>query len=362
MLKTLAQVLRRDIDKQGAISLARFMDLALYCPELGYYDRLVNTAGREGDFYTSVSAGSLLGELLAFQFARWLEPASSDGCQLVEAGAHDGRLAADILTWLQSRRPEVFNRLEYWILEPSERRRPLQQQTLAGFAPRVQWFDSWPRWPRTPVRGVIFSNELLDAMPVHRLVWDAANQTWFERGVGWEQDRFVWRRLERPVLAPSFFPRLSPELLAALPDGFATEVSPAAVQWWGQASLALGEGRLLTLDYGLREEQFFVPERGRGTLRAYYKHRLSEEVLDRVGEQDLTAHVNFTAVQKAGETAGLKSEALLTQEQFLTRLAEATWQDASVFGDWTTARVRQFQSLTHPEHLGAKFKVLIQTR
>ena len=120
------------------------MDLALYCPVCGYYEKEKDSLGRRGDFYTSVSVGGLLGELLAFQFADWLATLNPQTPirQLVEAGAHDGQLAKDILAWLRTRRPELLRRIEYWIVEPSARRRGWQRETLREFAPRVRWFKA----------------------------------------------------------------------------------------------------------------------------------------------------------------------------------------------------------------------------
>ena len=182
-MNQLADIMRREMAGRGAITFARFMELALYCPGLGYYESPETQVGQKGDFYTSVSVGSLLGELLAFQFAGWLEESGASPWQLLEAGAHDGQLAADILNWLSQRRPELLARFEYWILEPSERRRRRQQETLAAYKERVRCFSSWAELPATGVRGVIFSNELLDAFPVHRIGWDASRQRWFEWGV-----------------------------------------------------------------------------------------------------------------------------------------------------------------------------------
>src|SRR6266404_4080794 len=164
------------------------MELALYCPVYGYYEREGDTAGRSGDYYTSVSVGGVFGELLAFQFAEWLgesRVSSVEGggsraeaqMQIVEAGAHDGRLAKDILLWLREYRPQLFRRLEYWIVEPSARRRGLQQANLLEFGHRVQWAEDLRAlaeiWGSAGLRGIVFSNELLDAMPVHRMGWDA---------------------------------------------------------------------------------------------------------------------------------------------------------------------------------------------
>jgi SAM-dependent MidA family methyltransferase len=354
------------------------MELSLYCPEFGYYERIANTPGRRGDYYTSVSVGSLFGELLATQFAQWLgqlEPrrrehgVPSARFQLLEAGAHNGQLAADILAWFKSRQPLLFDPLDYWILEPSPRRRRWQEKTLSPFAGRIRWFGSWEELPPRRVRGIIFSNELLDAMPVHRLGWDAGSKSWFEWGVATQGDRFVWTKMPNGRIHPDAplqtrvpnGPELPPGLAAVFPDGFRTELCPAAVEWWRQAAAALERGWLLTLDYGLSAEQFFSPQRAEGTLRAYHRHQSSADLLANPGEQDLTAHINLSALQEAGESAGLTTEGAFSQGQFLTRIAQTAWQDEPGSVEWTPARTRQLQTLTHPEHLG-RFKLLIQTR
>src|SRR6185503_8106582 len=144
-------------------------------------------------------------------------------------------------------------------------------------------------------------------------------------------------------------------LAAVLPDGFQIEISPAARSWWQAAAARLARGKLVTIDYGLEQDEFFAPQRVGGTLRGYYRHRLSNDVLVRPGEQDITAHVNFSEIKAVGELCGLRTEALVTQTQFLTEVA-------AKISDWNSGRVRQFQTLTHPEHLGRSFKVLIQSR
>jgi len=347
------------------------MELALYCPLCGYYEKKEDSPGKHGDFYTSVSVGPLFGQFLAFQFAEWLSefggrnakrgiPAS---LQIVEAGAHDGRLAADILEWLQRERPQLFEQIEYCIIEPSLRRREWQTETLSKFTPHVRWFDTPHSALRTPnAYTIIFSNELLDAFPIHRFAWDADNRTWFELGVKLEGDRFVWARL-LPA-RPSSIRHLpsSPELLAVLPDNFTTEVCPAAEAWWRDVANSLTHGKLLTFDYGLSAEEFFLPQSANGTLRAYRNHQLADDPLANPGEQDLTAHVNFTAIQQAGENAGLKTESFTSQSQFLTRIAEKLWRDKNCLGEWAPEQTRQFQTLTHPNHLGRAFHALVQAR
>jgi SAM-dependent MidA family methyltransferase len=277
---------------------------------------------------------------------------------------------------MREHRPALFQGLEYWIVEPSEQRRGRQQEALAPFAAKLHWVKqlsellsplaSLPtnRHSLSSVRGIIFSNELLDAMPAHRLGWDAKERIWFEWGVTLESGRFVWTRM--PATAEPPFGRWQmangKELLDVLPDGFTVETSPTAEQWWREAASVLGCGRLVTLDYGLTADELLAPERKEGTARAYSYHQSSRDVLAHPGEQDITAHVNFTALQTAGESAGLRTDAFLTQAQFLTGIAARVWNGGASFGEWTPARTRQFQTLTHPEHLGQSFRVLVQSR
>lgn len=343
------------------------MELALYCPLYGYYEKKRDTTGKRGDFYTSVSVGSLFGELLAFQFAAWFTAAVPGGAtrlRLAEAGAHDGRLARDILTWFKRQRPALFEHMEYLILEPSERRQSWQEAELKEFGGKISWQRDFNHEPASvwPCYTILFSNELLDAFPVHRLGWDAGAKAWFEWGVTLADERFAWTRLPVPTCELKPLLDLPAELLAVLPDGFTTELGPAGEKWWHAAANWLRHGKLLALDYGLAAEDFFSPQRAHGTLRAYRHHQLTGNLLADPGEQDLTAHVNFSALGHAGESVGLTTESFTSQAQFLTRIVEQAWQEKNNFGLWTPEHSRQFQTLTHPNHLGRAFRVLVQSR
>jgi SAM-dependent MidA family methyltransferase len=370
-VKILSQIIRAEAAARGVLPFARFMELALYCPVHGYYETQKYNVGPRGDFYTSVSTGELFGELLAFQFAGWLETEvrnQKSEVRIVEAGAHNGILAADILRWLRSNRPQLFEQLEYLILEPSMRRQEWQQETLKDFS-NVRWGNSQLSTFNPQLAGIIFSNELLDAMPVHRYGWDAKDKKWFEWGVAVEGEKFVWARSQKSEVGnrkpeadlPSSILHLPSSLLEVLPDGYTVETSPAADNWWREAAGILKHGKLLAIDYGHTAEEVFSPSRTRGTLRSYFRHHVSDDLLANVGEQDLTAHVNFSAIQKAGEAAGLTTESFTTQPQFLTQILGAALKDKT-FGGWNGRRTRQFQTLTHPEHLGRAFRVLVQSR
>ena len=360
-MKMPKEIIREEIVKKGVLTFARFMQLALYCPESGYYETDMAKVGRGGDFITSVSTGSLYGDLLAFQFAEWLETtAYPSGRVIVEAGAHDGRLAGDILAWIKEHRPDLFRELNYWILEPSLSRQRWQQSTLKAFVDNIRWARDFTELTggcdNGKIKGIVFSNELLDAFPVHRYGWDMAGKHWFEWGVAADGDNFVWARLGKPE-----FSLANGELEAVLPDGYTIETSPAAQSWWRDAAGILGQGRLLAIDYGFTADEIFLPSRLKGTLRAYSRHRVSDDLLADPGGQDLTAHVNFSAIQNAGESAGLKTGFFFTQAKFLTQILAKT-EAGGNFGAWNPSRSRQLQTLTHPEHFGRAFHVLLQAR
>lgn len=361
-MKMPSDIIREEIVREGEISFARFMELALYCPETGYYETEKDIVGCRGDFITSVSVGSLFGELLAFQFAEWLDRITKfDQLKIVEAGAHDGKLAADILNWLRQYRPKLFSQVEYVILEPSPRRQQWQQKTLSPFS-NVRWLERFNASTSPGVNGVIFGNELLDAFPVRRWGWDAREKKWFEWGVTLHDDRFCWARiLLRPQDLPFALRQIPTSLLEVLSDGYVLETSPAAEGWWREAAAALSHGKLLAIDYGYKDDEQIFPARLKGTLRAYYRHRVSDDLLAYPGQQDLTAHVNFSAIQRVGEEAGLKTGAWLTQPQFLTRILDQSVR-ANAFAGLDAKQTRQFHTLTHPEHLGRSFRVLMQER
>jgi len=347
------------------------MRLALYCPVYGYYEKEEDRIGRKGDFYTSVSVGNLFGELLAFQFAQWLVECHSRTrpVQIVEAGAHRGHLARDILTWLRNNRPALFQDLQYIIIEPSAVRQKWQSATLADFADKIRWLSSNTEHA-SRINGIIFANELLDAMPVRRFGWNAKTKEWFEWGVTLNGGELAWttlnggRRCEEAEVRKHPPPHIGgchERLLSVLPNGFIFERSYEAEVWWQDAARSLEFGKFMTVDYGMTTEELFSPERKGGTLRGYHRHHATSNLLAHPGEQDLTAHVNFGALIALGEANGLKTERFETQEQFLTKIAMQFWKGEA--GDQlSSSRARQFQTLTHPEHLGRSFRVLVQSQ
>ena len=355
---SLTKEIRAEIEVFGFIPFTRFMELALYHPEWGYYERETSRIGCKGDFITSVSVGEAFGQLLASRFSKWL--GDIDGpVRLVEAGAHDGTLAHDILAWLAEYRQSLFLRLKYTIIEPSKKRRDWQINRLAAFNSQVEWFDSMRDVPK--VRGVIFSNELLDAFPLHRISWSQSKRDWIEWGVSCRGEEFYWMAMESNISAwRSMLPSWPDSLLDVLPDRFFTELSPAAIQWWHFAACNLVEGKLVAFDYGHSPDEWPSPNQPKGTVRGYRGHQHVDDILANPGGQDLTAHANFQLIKKAGEEAGLATEQFTSQERFLNMSFADLVQESPQIGK--AIDLRQLQTLTHPAQMGQAFKVLLQSR
>ena len=233
---------------------------------------------------------------------------------------------------------------------------------MRRWAGQTAWITNITDIGTSQVCGVIFSNEFLDALPVHRLAWNASARNWQEWRVDAAGERFVWRMGELSAEAAKNLPKVPEELAPVLPDGFILELSPLAAAWWSAAAKALRRGRLLTLDYGTAAEAGLRPDRVQGTLRAFAHHSVSADVLASPGRQDLTANIDFSALEEAGQAAGLRTAGRWRQAQFLTQIVAQTQSQPEAFESWNQKNVRQFQTLTHPEHLGWRFQALAQSR
>lgn len=346
----LEEIIRTEIRTAGgAIPFARFMDLALYHPEHGYYASPVNRTGRRGDFFTNVSVGPVFGHILAAQCEEmWQRLGCPSEFTLVEQGANDARLAADILAATPTTSAEFRHALRYSIVEPLPQRRALQQETLAEYPARCTWHDSLDTLP--PFTGVHLSNELVDALPFHLLR---------SNGPAWEEffvvpDSEGFRFESRPPSA-----ELSEEikLLPLRPEGTLAELRPAAARWLEAVASRLVAGFILIIDYGWPREDLYAAHRTRGTFRAYHRHRRDENLLETPGRKDLTAHVDFTRLAETARACGLHLEGFADQHHFLIGAAE---QHLRALGNFpqdpaTQKSLRQLQTLLHPESMGTQF-------
>lgn len=342
----LVEELRRQIASAGPMPFRRFMETALYDPRLGYYASGRAAIGRRGDFFTSVSAGPLLGRLLAAQIHEAWERLGTGEMTVVEQGAAHGDLAADILAAVDNDWPDLRATIRYVIVEPLEILRDRQRQKLAGEG-RVEWVPNLSGLPR--FTGIHVSNELLDALPVH-LVRRARGQ-WHELFVTIDGDRFEWH------LEPPSDPELRlllQRLPHDLPDGYQTEINVEATRWVRELARHLERGFILTIDYGYPFVRYYEPSRREGTLSCYSAHQRSFNPLESPGQMDITAHVDFTTLAETARSAGLHLAGFTDQHHFAVALAEML----SGKSPFTPAERRNFVTLMHPDFLGARFKVI----
>lgn len=315
------------------MTFARFMELALYHPQWGYYTAVgaKTRIGRAGDYFTNVSVGTVFGELLGVQFAdMWQAMGRPASFELLELGAHRGQFAADVRAWAERERPDFSAAL------------------------RVTTLD-YPGELSAVVTGCIFSNELVDALPVHLVT--RSKGEWLERFVILEKDRLGF------ASGPCSSDALREEV-ARLPlpvaDGYATEVHLEARRWMERVARCMQHGFVLTVDYGYAAANYYAPHRKNGTLLCYHQHRSNSDPLLRFGEQDITAHANFSLLAERGAAAGLSLLGFCNQTQFVGALAEKCAQQ------WThpghAKQLAQLKTLLHPELMGSAFKVLVQHR
>lgn len=353
----LVSLLAERICAAGPVSFAVFMRECLYHPEHGYYSR--PEARRLGDYFTSVDVHPIFGRLLARQLAEmWEQLGSPFPFLVVEAGAGTGRLAGDILDFAARTLPAFYGAVDYVAVERSAARRAQQGCRLAPHA-AAGHFRSAAKLPADIAAGCVVSNELLDALPVHRVVMQGGRL--FELYVGWAGGNFIEVPGEPSTIALADYFR---EQGIVLGEGCQAEVCLEACDWIETAGRVLSRGFVLTIDYGHRARALYNEAHNRGTILAYRDHKAIESVLDAPGEQDLTAHVNFTALELWGRRAGLESSGLVTQSQFLVALGRANeFTDLYDPGQSEVDKLRArllLKSLIHPEGLGEKFQVFIQ--
>lgn len=347
----LATLLAAEIARRGPIPFAEFMAQALYHPEHGYYSSGRAHIGREGDFFTNVSVGALFGRLLARQFAEmWERLGRPHRFTLVEQGAHRGDFAHDALEGLRELAPECFRATQYCIVEPAPRLRAMQEERLARLATKIQWFPALGDVEL--FEGVHFSNELLDAFPVHVVRWDGIE--WLERRVITEGEGFAW--IDGPLSRPELRARLA--LLPPVPPGYQTEINLGALEWIDVLAGRLARGYVLAIDYGFPREEYYRPERTAGTLSAYAGHRREPDPLARPGDIDLTAHVEFTSVIERAAERGLRLAGFCDQHHFMVGLGALHFPDDPAPGAERQREIRAFQTLMHPALMGRSFRVL----
>ncbi|MGB3694238.1 MAG: class I SAM-dependent methyltransferase [Spirulinaceae cyanobacterium] len=353
---------------QKRITFAEFMDLVLYHPHYGYYSSGTVQIGSQGDFFTSSSLGADFGELLGKQFIEiWEILGQPAFFSLVEMGAGQGVLAADVFNYLQHHVPQLLKKLSYIIIEQAPGLVGRQQELLQPWLDKgvdIAW-KTWQEIPENSLVGCCFSNELVDAFPVHQVVWQE----------GKLQEVYLTsleNKLVEIIAAPStpqltdYFTQLDINFSnKTYADGYRSEVNLAALNWLETLSKRLSKGYLITIDYGYDATKYYHPQRSQGTLQCYYQHRRHNNPYLNLGYQDITSHVNFTALEFLGELFGLQKVGLTQQGMFLMALGLGERLQALSNGTFNFQEVLQRRDALHqlidPTGLGG-FKVLVQNK
>lgn len=347
------------------ITFAEYMNLCLYDSEYGYYHQLENI-GKQGDFYTSASLSSDLGELLATQFYEfWQVLGKPSPFHLVEMGAGDGVLARSILSYIKDKYPDFFINLQYMIIEKSSSLRKKQQQILQNYSLdkfRLIWEDL-DSLSEASLTGCIFSNELVDAFPVHLVEWQKGEikEVYLTENDGNLREVIDSISTEK---IKTYFDHLNIYFDDSYPENYRTEVNLEAINWLKQISSKLKRGYLLTIDYGYTADKYYHPQRFQGTLKCYHQHRHHNNPYVNIGFQDITTHVNFTALQSYyGQLYQLFPIGYTSQALFLMGLGLCDRTQSLSVGKMSVMEViqrrNQLHELINPEGLGG-FKVLLQ--
>jgi SAM-dependent MidA family methyltransferase len=354
----LAARIRAEIEGAGGwISFARFMELALYEPGLGYYSAGSRKLGPAGDFVTAPEVAPVFSRCVASQCAEVLR--ASGGGDVLELGAGSGAMAATMLAEL-----EAMDALpvRYLILDVSADLRERQRDTVAAAVPhlldRVRWLDRLPEG----LVGVVVANEVLDAMPVERFVLRGERVN--ALGVTWKSGRFEWAETQACGTLSVLVEAIRREAGSDWPDGYTSELNAGLEPWLASVAASVERGVLLFVDYGLPRRELYAAERSAGTMLCHFRHRFHDDPFARLGLQDITAWVDFTAVAEAAERAGLAVAGYTTQAHFLIG-NDLARHLSDVSGIDLVQRVnvsRQAMLLTLPGEMGERFKVIALTK
>lgn len=364
MMNQLRQILLERIGSGGPLSFRDFMDAALYHPEHGYYRSGRKRIGREGDFFTSSHVHAAFGELVAGQIREMADPFTGrrSSFWIIEAGPGEGHLAADMMRALRPVSPGDPARFRLGLVETSPALRRVQRRSLekAGCLEGTVWWESLDELAGEPARnGCLVANELLDALPVHRVVIRKGRLR--EIFVSARDGEFV--ETEGEPVGKEIAAYLREEKIR-LEEGQQAEVNLGALEWARATARVIGNGYWIVIDYGYPARELYAPERARGTLLSYHRHRASEEFYRDVGERDLTAHLNFTALIRAAERAGWRSCGITNQMRFLISMGLLE-RIESIAGRADVGSVRErlaLRQLIQPGGMGEQFKVLIFRR
>jgi SAM-dependent MidA family methyltransferase len=314
-MAVLSEIIKAQIIENGPMSFRDFMEMALYYPELGYYNAPRDKIGSAGDFYTSANLTPAFGAMIARQIEEMWTALEKKPFTIVEFGAGTGLLCHDILSYLKNN-SELYDTLTYCIIEKSVHLQQIQKKHLTE---KVSWFASIEEIPK--INGCVLSNELIDNFAVHQVVMEDQLQEVF---VDYDGD---FKEVLKP--AAKELVNYFKDLNIQLPNGFRTEVNLEALSWIKKIAQSIENGYVITIDYGNTSAELYHPRKHNGTLVCYHKHQINDNPYQCIGEQDITSHVNFSALCSFGFKNGLECCGLINQAQFLLALGFIEYQKSS---------------------------------
>ena len=357
----LASLIRNQILRCGPVPFPWFMEQALYHAQYGYYSGPRSRIGREGDFYTNISIGTTFGHILAAQFVEmWSALGKPRGFRIVEQGAEDGQLADDILSAIENP-PNPSIDFTYLIVEPLPAKRAQQRRRLQHrFSAKIDWVTAIR--DLEAINGVFISNELVDAMPVHLLEYREGR--WRELHVTCSAKGFEF--VDSPISVSAVAEAVG-KLPVPVHTPYRTEVNLNALGWIREISSTLHRGFALMVDYGFSRDEYYKPDRTKGTLACYSRHRRSFNPLVDPGSKDISAHVDFTSLAESAEQAGLHVAGYTDQHHFMVGATESYLMRIERETNLSGLRpdhhqfVRKLKTLMHPASMGMAFKYLLLT-
>jgi len=347
----LSEYIIQQISEHGPVSFREFMEMCLYSPDQGYYTSKRNPIGQEGDFYTSTNLTPVFGITIGRQLEEMWRNMDECPFTIVEYGAGTGRLCKDILCYLKGN-TKMYRQLRYCVIEKSPTMRDMQEKYLTD---QVEWHQSIAEIQG--INGCILSNELVDNFAVYRVVMQ---KELMEVYVDYQHGFTEELRPAKPELKNYFS-----ELGITLPYGYHTEINLQALDWIADVAGALNRGYVLTIDYGYQNAAMYKANRNQGTLVCYYKHTVNDSCYEHIGEQDMSCHVNFSALSHWGTKNGLKESGFTDQGSFLTALGFRERLIQSLVAEQDIVYAAQHASAINHALLmdmGTKYKVLIQEK
>ena len=361
-MNNLEEIITSQIRDSGPITFAEFMELALYHPVYGYYSSGISRIGKEGDFYTSPHVHSAFGKVLGNFIVKSFDVIREEKLTIIELGAGKGLLALDILNHIKSNNTDYYDQSNYYIVEQSDRLQDESKKTLINHRHKIKWFSSLDELENEKVTGVIISNELIDAFPFHRAKFMSGNLS--EIYVSVEDDE-ITEVIGKPssIELEEYFVHYD----IHFKEGQEFEINLHAEKLLHKIDNILGKGFILTIDYGYLAPQLFGPQRMKGTYKCIYKHAINEAPYINIGEQDITAHVDFSNLIRAGESLKINKVQYTTQGQFLLDwgildlisgdIKKKSSPDSSFKKD-----IQAIKNLFLPELMGDRFKILLQKK